>query len=460
MAELNKSQPLPESFKPSTTHMIEMRVVHGRPPPISRLPQEILTEIFRWLVLGCYAFRTRWPGAAEPEHGAYSDPTFWTRLSEVSRYWRMVILSSPVLWSYVLPSPKRPQYLPTCLVRSRNAALHVYAVGPEIFKEILRHFDRVKELKLCIRDKDDQDVELMKLLEPSEDSPMRRAFQMDRLSIDDGWTSGAITQKLLQSSYMPNLQVLYIQNHRLVRNSQNIFGLGEIPDGSDVLKGFWKYLKQITMSSDSMRYLQLTTSTEGYGRANMKSMSTTCLSEVFDVLACFPKLETLSISRCLLQAVTADSDHKIHPIITFPHLRSLTVEEDPEVLSILMSHFKFPTTTRIRLTGTLTTPSLDEAYNDYEAEEYDCWRADTDNTLSLISSILSSNTQFIDCEIPPPVLTAVITNGLDVDLYHTSPSSEEIQRGMVKEWIWTHRPWISIEFPFWPEEEPILVDDD
>ena len=105
--------------------------------PISRLPAEILCEIFFLSILS----------------GSSQRPEFWTNFSKVSQHWRSLALCAPELWT-IMPD-EYPQWAQEMLIRSKSAKLTIRSdpisnVSPETIRSWLYEMNRVEEITLLL----------------------------------------------------------------------------------------------------------------------------------------------------------------------------------------------------------------------------------------------------------------------------------------------------------------------
>ncbi|KAH9943627.1 hypothetical protein B0H21DRAFT_679702, partial [Amylocystis lapponica] len=75
-----------------------LRVLHNSFAPVSRLPNELLVTIFRYVS--------------------------WFKLMRVCHHWRDTILSTPALWAEI-DVCKSMDFISMCLERSQDAALDI-----------------------------------------------------------------------------------------------------------------------------------------------------------------------------------------------------------------------------------------------------------------------------------------------------------------------------------------------
>ncbi|KAI5893225.1 uncharacterized protein SCHCODRAFT_02537945 [Schizophyllum commune H4-8] len=110
------------------THITTIKSRRNMLLPVSQLPDEILTDIF--LLVACR------PDTAYPGHIDY-----WSRLMLVCRRWRIVGVSSPVLWShmYIYPAHLSRLLLPPPHQR-RLCGTHPLTVTVEMLESLLEDF--------------------------------------------------------------------------------------------------------------------------------------------------------------------------------------------------------------------------------------------------------------------------------------------------------------------------------
>ena len=94
---------------------------------ISRLPNELLAEIFVWLAQDYYDYSKKLLGPYSNSYGTYSTSygtnLRWIRTSHVCHTWREVALTTPRLWSFIQVA--RQEAIEMLLVRSKQAPLLV-----------------------------------------------------------------------------------------------------------------------------------------------------------------------------------------------------------------------------------------------------------------------------------------------------------------------------------------------
>lgn len=78
---------------------------------MNRIPLELLTRVFDPAV----------------DHGAEEHPNQIIPLTHVCRYWRMILLSYPGMWSMVSMQPGDPSVISEWLVRSQKVTLTITA---------------------------------------------------------------------------------------------------------------------------------------------------------------------------------------------------------------------------------------------------------------------------------------------------------------------------------------------
>jgi hypothetical protein len=110
--------------------------------PISRLPIEILCNIFKFSLAACWT----------PE------PESWTNFSQVSRHWRSSALSAPELWTNITVG--YPRWTQEMLIRSKKAKLTIrsslslpklkHETIVETVRSCLYEMNRVEEINLSV----------------------------------------------------------------------------------------------------------------------------------------------------------------------------------------------------------------------------------------------------------------------------------------------------------------------
>ena len=115
-------------------------------PPISRLPTEILAEIFT--------------DVARDHYDRYFPRTYvpgWVGISYVCRQWRNIALDCPALWSYLFFASRR--WIEALLARSKQAPLKIsmvicsmgdWRLRP-LMERVTDHAERIQELRFYLR---------------------------------------------------------------------------------------------------------------------------------------------------------------------------------------------------------------------------------------------------------------------------------------------------------------------
>ncbi|KAF7375463.1 hypothetical protein MSAN_00434200 [Mycena sanguinolenta] len=113
--------------------------------PISRLPLEVLTEIFT----RCVPMSIDYESYYEPEN--IQTDLVWLILPQVCRLWRNVALNSPAFWSTLVPS--HPKSISTFITRAKMAPLVIRVDLDKTDREklktiLLDHIQQLDTLKL------------------------------------------------------------------------------------------------------------------------------------------------------------------------------------------------------------------------------------------------------------------------------------------------------------------------
>ncbi|KAH8091699.1 hypothetical protein BXZ70DRAFT_476761 [Cristinia sonorae] len=112
-------------------------------PPISRLPVEVLADIFRWCL---------------PDTATVFTPRrrlSWISVTHVCRYWRDVALQTPTLWTAIPVGQGSVPFAKEFLARSRRSPLRIYITvnvalrkWASISRSISQELGRVKQLTI------------------------------------------------------------------------------------------------------------------------------------------------------------------------------------------------------------------------------------------------------------------------------------------------------------------------
>ncbi|CAL1713947.1 unnamed protein product [Somion occarium] len=121
--------------------IIDMKVHLNQLTPISRLPPELLSEIFWFhMVSICHS----------PNHYLTCQDA-WIKVTHVCHYWREVALHSPRLWTRISVSGLDSGRAGELISRSKNASLTVRAVAynpgnVSALKHVFSHLERIESL--------------------------------------------------------------------------------------------------------------------------------------------------------------------------------------------------------------------------------------------------------------------------------------------------------------------------
>ncbi|KAL1678559.1 hypothetical protein EV122DRAFT_290317 [Schizophyllum commune] len=124
------------------THITSITSHRNMLLPISRLPNEILSSIFLLV--------------ASSREGQPRHPKYWTGLMLVCRRWRIVGVSSPILWSHmsIMPSGKSRLALPPphqsryCGTHSLTVAIYLTDIFRSAWPRLQFHADYIRELTM------------------------------------------------------------------------------------------------------------------------------------------------------------------------------------------------------------------------------------------------------------------------------------------------------------------------
>ncbi|PPQ63462.1 hypothetical protein CVT24_004994 [Panaeolus cyanescens] len=119
-----------EDAQHKAEELLKLKRCQNNLAPISRLPPELLTRSFAWLVED-FAFRS-------PEDWN-SQTIQWVKITHVCHHWREVALNSPHLWSILVNF--KPKWAEIQLERSKQASLYLH----------LRPVGNVPQQTACLR---------------------------------------------------------------------------------------------------------------------------------------------------------------------------------------------------------------------------------------------------------------------------------------------------------------------
>ncbi|GJE89255.1 hypothetical protein PsYK624_053510 [Phanerochaete sordida] len=286
--------------------------------PISRLPPELLAEVFYWHILTVYA----------TDYSSHTSPSAycWLVIRHVCHAWRAVALGFPKLSSHI--APIRPRCVRDLLARSGGVPLYIYerqttasGAAEEARRLVLAHFDRIVYMELSSFDV------LLGLTPPSSpvDPPIPRTVSPMRTLAFRGLSSQF-------SAVAP------------------VCGLYDFPQ-LEVLNWRWRGLAAAQhLLVPSLRSLSLSS----------------CLQplEIDDFLGLLRRLDALEALelRDLFKERADDPAAAVATEIAagavhLPHLRTLTIEDNHgSVLAHVLGHLAIPATAAVSL-STRTVPA-------------------------------------------------------------------------------------------------------
>ncbi|KAH9932580.1 uncharacterized protein B0H18DRAFT_30769 [Fomitopsis serialis] len=183
------------ALSPSDLYAYRLRTLYNSTLPVSRLPPETLFRIFDFFRQDCVS-------------------SMWvTKLTGICRYWRDILVSSPLAWSSIDLEHSVP-FIELCLSRSADADLDVVlnetntdpfaSNAPSVKNELAPHFHRIARLELWSYSLERlQEAQLLSMLE----GPMPR---LTELSI---WCMVPTSLQIrLNDAHFPRLQKLSLDH--------------------------------------------------------------------------------------------------------------------------------------------------------------------------------------------------------------------------------------------------------
>ncbi|KAL1678567.1 hypothetical protein EV122DRAFT_211871 [Schizophyllum commune] len=294
------------------THIMTIRSRRNMLLPVSQLPDEILTDIF--LLVACPR------NAAYPGHAHY-----WRRLILVCRRWRIICVSSPVLWShlYIIPVSMSRLHLP------RPHQMHLCKTHPltltvemrESFLEDFRiHWTRLEVLANNVRS----------------------------LTIDGSDACLETILGLFGTSQREGLRVLSVTRTRETSTS----GLDTFLITTEASKNIGPNLREVHLEDVALDWDVL---------QNLTSVDISCFpdgntpekpppltpSSLLNMLRRSPTLQSLAIAPHFDAAVFLNPQEPVE----LPCLVSLTLSARPLTCAFILSALHIPTETRISISS-------------------------------------------------------------------------------------------------------------
>ncbi|KAF8216639.1 hypothetical protein K438DRAFT_1797574 [Mycena galopus ATCC 62051] len=283
----------------------ELRTQQNELVPISRLPPEILADIFVRCV----------PTSIRKLHSDLS----WLHVTRVSSRWRGVALSCPDLWSTLLFS--RPKWMPVMLVRSKMASLAVHvdlkkdaANSPEPI--LLEHTLRLGTLD--IRSPQHQLTTFLANLEHANSAPRLQCIKVVNTDTNNLGQGGM---------WLPS----------------NLFRRTEVMENRQVGRqpGVWLHLEACAFPWDSGWYSHLV----HLHLENIHSAQRPTIEAFLAILIASPNLQTLTLIHC------SPTTHRRGCLVELPCLTTLTIKSDPPSPCLrLLGYLKIPPSATIDAT--------------------------------------------------------------------------------------------------------------
>ncbi|KAI0369209.1 hypothetical protein BV20DRAFT_968410 [Pilatotrama ljubarskyi] len=305
-----------DQVKAHETRVIELKGCINTMAPISRLPPEILSEVFALVAISDYEAQRR-------NHYGPSHAYKWITLTHVCRIWRTVALNTPRLWSRIVLT--KPDVAREVLARSKKAPLWVSATVAyrddarlPILDTLMQESSRIKEFRLtgparlvqALSTKWRLPANMLESMFLSSDvKPFDRDSFLPTLPLSSDFLSGQI----------PRLRRLEI--HRITVDWTNPL--------------FCPSLKTLIVHA---RY----DTTPKLGE----------FSQLLTALENMPLLETLNLNEAIPRLPDdATNLPAVQHAVTLPALRSLDLFSDAIECAKLLRHLSLPHNTRIIVNG-------------------------------------------------------------------------------------------------------------
>ncbi|KAI0676052.1 hypothetical protein C8Q78DRAFT_1007887 [Trametes maxima] len=284
--------------------------------PTTRLPPEILSEIFTLVAVDNYDAR-RWHYCGSSH--AYK----WIALTHVCRAWRDIALNTPRLWSRVVIT--RPDAAMAALARSRKAPLWLTSV--------LLHPEDFRATMLC----DTLRGESTRLKELNISGPSR-LVQM----LSAGWTTPAITlEKLTLSSDFPQCDRNYVLPSMPV--SAEIFSR-EVPRLQHL------EIHRIAIDWPNPLFCSTLRTLAVHSRYDMPaSVKEGEFRKLLDALERMVSLENLQLNEAIPRLL--DDAATMGRLIALPNLRRLDLFADASESANLFRHLSLPIDVQMIING-------------------------------------------------------------------------------------------------------------
>ncbi|KAH9884777.1 hypothetical protein C8Q73DRAFT_348874 [Cubamyces lactineus] len=283
--------------------------------PASRLPPEILSEIFTFVAIDSYERRQR------PQH-PHIQPYQWLSVTYVCRAWREIALNTPRLWSHIVLNSSK--IVPEVISRSKKAPLWITGT--------VSH---------------EGDPRLL-MLEPLVGDPMRikelHLTGPERLiqQLSAKWTTPA---KALESIMLSSDLRCFEHTAFLPLNPLANFFSGETPNLRRLeIKRIGLYWNN-PLFCPSIRTLIVHSRYDPTPKLGE-------LSQLLDALETMQSLETLHLNEAVPRL--PDSATRIpepQRTVVLPKLRSITLLSDALECANLLAHLSLPRNVRLSVTG-------------------------------------------------------------------------------------------------------------
>ncbi|KAH9926376.1 uncharacterized protein B0H18DRAFT_339456 [Fomitopsis serialis] len=306
----------------------------ARTPSVSRVPPEILHEIF-----------LRHPGYADAEvtsfkngHRCIKDtdcgPLCWAVVSHVCRRWRAVALHSPSLWTRLTVSP-HPEWMAELLHRSAKLPLQITAnldqedlreERGESFELVLRQLSRIRDLFFAsLRPLRHEAVKLM-----AGAAPLLQILVIGGSPVQSRIEEGQFDNDYI---YFPAL-LHHEKSPRLERLE---------------VRGAFHGINLYGPCASTLKHLSF--------RTIIPHLPWPNVSAFLDVLSMLPSLETVALERHVLEPPPFEWLNLTD--VRLPHLHTLNLHTTASECTVLLLHLDLPALSSLGLSAVYTFDSVD-----------------------------------------------------------------------------------------------------
>ena len=320
--------------------------------PISILPEEVLSRIFRFIAF---------------EELPYSLGCVHLRVTHVCRRWRQVALDDSTLWTPFLDLPRNKDWITKRLSRARNAPLVLEldkSMGKDTLSLFTPHISHTRELflrNLSFHPEIVQEISIQK-------APILECLELEAL--DSLQMDNEHVGHLFFKGTLPNLRILRI--------SQSVFPWSLFPRG------------QLTQ-------LEVILIEEVSAVPSLGSQHDD-LNQLIGLLVASPSLEVLTLHNCL---PTMLSESSARQTINLPRLSRLCLRGSSSRVTNLFKMLKLPSSTSLRLNCTSENtathndyhilPILSEHFSDPTPVKFRSFKLNLDHAHHVIDMIASTS---------------------------------------------------------------------